>query len=131
MMKKKKKSESKDAQILAERRVSALLGELDEFRALLDHAEKCRKTSELNLNEAIDRINELTSINSNMIILKRKSENDLIAIQSELNETTNELKSTEEKTRKASADVLRISEELKQEQVLQYNEIKLYNSLKN
>ena len=73
----KQKNEAKDAQVLAERRASAILGELEDFGSLLEHIERTRKTTEMNLNEAVDRANELTTINSNLNIQKRKSSKKL------------------------------------------------------
>lgn len=113
----KQKNEAKEAQVLAERRASAILGELEDFRSLLEHVERTRKTTEMNLNEAVDRVNELTTINSNLNIQKRKLENDMVAFQAELNETINDLRNCEEKVRKTTADFLRVADELSQEQV--------------
>ena len=48
---------------------------------------------------------------------KRKLESDIAAMQSDLDEAIAELKNSEERVKKASADAARLAEELRQEQV--------------
>ena len=48
---------------------------------------------------------------------KRKLESDIAAMQSDLDEAIAELKNSEERVKKASADASRLAEELRQEQV--------------
>ena len=49
---------------LAERRANALMGEMEEARALLDSAERGKKQTESELSEARNAVTEMGSINS-------------------------------------------------------------------
>ena len=53
-----------------------------------------------------------------MAAQKRKLEGDLAALQADLDEAIAELKNSEERVKKASADAARLAEELRAEQVL-------------
>ena len=48
---------------------------------------------------------------------KRKLESDIASMQADLDEAIAELKNSEERVKKASADAARLAEELRQEQV--------------
>jgi chromosome segregation ATPase len=94
-----------------------IAGELDEIRAALEQADRARKAAENDLHDAADRISELSLSNANMGAQKRKLESDIAAMQSDLDEAIAELKNSEERVKKASADAARLAEELRQEQV--------------
>jgi chromosome segregation ATPase len=113
----KQKNDAKDLATQMDRRAISIQNELEEFRSMLDQVERARKSTEASLNESNDRINELTLINANLNNQKRKLENDLMTIQGELNDNLNESKNSEERIRKASGDVFRITDELRKEQV--------------
>jgi hypothetical protein len=90
---------------------------LDEIRAALEQAERARKAAELDLHDAADRISELSTYNANLGAQKRKLESDAVSMQADLDEAIVELKSSEERVKKASSDAARLAEELRQEQV--------------
>ena len=94
-----------------------IAGELDEIRAALEQAERARKAAENDLHDAADRISELSTHNANLGAQKRKMESDMASMQADLDEAIVELKSSEERVKKASSDAARLAEELRQEQV--------------
>jgi predicted nucleic acid-binding Zn-ribbon protein len=94
-----------------------IVGELEEIRANLEQAERARKAAENDLHDAADRISDLGTSNANLNAQKRKLENDVVAMQSDLDEAISELKNSEERVKKASADAARLAEELRHEQV--------------
>ena len=114
----RQRDEAREQAASAERRASLIAGELEEIRASVENAEKARKAAENELHEAADRISELSTHNSNLAALKRKLESDLSAVHGDLSEAINELKINDERLRKASGDAARLSEELRQEQVI-------------
>jgi prefoldin subunit 5 len=57
-----------------------LAGEIEELRAQIDVLEKTRKMVEGELQEATDRISELTAANSTLVTIKKKLETDLQAL---------------------------------------------------
>jgi hypothetical protein len=59
----------------------------------------------------------LSTSNANLAAQKRKLESDATAIQADLDEAVSELKNSEERAKKASADAARLAEELRHEQV--------------
>ncbi len=111
----KGKSDAKDRSQHAERRVNMLMGELEEVRALLDAAERARKTTEGDLSDANSRISELTTQNTTLTSAKRSMENDLQAMQVDLEDQANETKTAEDKAKKAMMDVSHLVEELRRE----------------
>lgn len=65
---------------LSERRNAVLTGEIEELRAQIDVYEKTRKMAESELQEALDRITELTALNSTLNTNKKKMESDIQAL---------------------------------------------------
>ena len=87
------------------------------MRSALEQADRARKAAENDLHDAADRISELGSSNANLNALKRKLDGDLSSLQADLDEAIAELKNSEERVKKASADAARLAEELRQEKV--------------
>ena len=69
---------------LAERRANALQGEMEEARALLDSAERGKRQTEVELGEARNAVNEMTSINSRAGAEKRHIEGSVHTMQAEI-----------------------------------------------
>ena len=65
----------------SERRANSLSGEVDELRTQLESAERARKMAESDLNEAHDRVSELSAAQATLASAKRKLENDVHAMQ--------------------------------------------------
>lgn len=100
----------------SERRANSLSAEIEELRTQLEAAERARKSAEGECYEAAERVSELSQINSSLNSAKRKLETDIQAMQSDLEDQANELRSVEENSKKACADAARLAEELRQEQ---------------
>ncbi|GAV07913.1 hypothetical protein RvY_17692-2 [Ramazzottius varieornatus] len=100
----------------AERRANSLQSEVDELRNTLDQAERLRKAAESELNDANERLAELTASNTSMAAGKRKLEAELAGLHHDLDTLLNEVRGSEEKSKKAMADAARLADELRQEQ---------------
>jgi len=110
------RDEAKEQHLAAERRSIVLAGELEELRTQLESAERARKAAESELHEASDRVSELSITVTQLTAHKRKLENEIHAIHTDLDDQSNELRSAEEAAKKAMADAARIAEELRHEQ---------------
>ena len=71
---------------LADRRASALQGELEEARSLLDSAERGKRQTEAELAESRSAVNEMSSINSKASSDKRSAEGAVHTMHAEIND---------------------------------------------
>lgn len=110
------KIELNDTILFNERRATLAQSECDEIRLLLEQAERYRKSTESDLNDAADKINELNSTNNNLISQKRKAESDLALVTSDLDDSIIELKLVQESLNKSLNDSVRQAEQLTNEQ---------------
>merc|ERR1719278_621282 len=101
---------------LADRRVNALQGEMEESRALLDSAERGKRQTEAELGEARSAVNEMTTVNSRAGAEKRRVEGALHTLQAEIDDMLHQAKASEEKAKKAMVDAARLADELRAEQ---------------
>ncbi|XP_071106376.1 myosin heavy chain, striated muscle-like [Haliotis cracherodii] len=108
--------ESRDACQTLERRCNMLKGENEEMRTSLESSERSRKAAESELNDATDRVNELTVQMTSISSQKRKFDNEIAAMMSDLDDMNNQLKTSEENCKHAVADCTRLSDELRIEQ---------------
>lgn len=113
----RQKAELREAVVAADRRCTNLMVEVDEFRSALEHNDRARKAAEQDLQDAVDRMNEMNSVNSTLVSHKRKLENDVAALRSELDDALAEVKNAQESLHKSFAETVRQSDELKYEQV--------------
>jgi myosin heavy chain 6/7 len=90
--------------------------EKEDLAVNFEQAERSRRQAELEAVEARETINALSNSNASLSATKRKYEQELQAIHSEMNDLLNELKHSEERSKKASIDAARLSEELRAEQ---------------
>jgi myosin heavy chain 6/7 len=100
----------------AEKRATILQSEKEELSVALEQAERARKQAEYEAHDARDQLNDLSAQVNSLTGLKRKLEGELQAIHADLDETLNEYKASEERSKKAIADAGRLAEELRQEQ---------------
>merc|ERR1711915_814613 len=118
---------------LIERRCTALSGEVDEAKALLDSAERSKKQLEYELGEARHAVIEMTSINSKAATDKRSIEGTVHTMYAEIDDMLCQAKSYEEKAKKAMVDAGRLADELRSEQdhvsTLERNKKTLQNQL--
>merc|ERR1740128_167488 len=101
---------------ITERKASALAGEMDESRALLDAAERSKRQLDIDLGDARNSINEMQNINSKAMAAKRALEGSLHTSQAEIDSLLLAAKNSEEKSKRAMVDAARLADELRAEQ---------------
>merc|ERR1711944_284306 len=101
---------------LADRRAGALQGELEEARALLDSADRGKKTADMELVEARGAVNDMTTINSKASSDKRRLESAVHTLHAEIDDMLAQAKGSEEKAKRAMVDAARLADELRAEQ---------------
>ena len=94
---------------LADRRANALQGEMEEARSLLDSAERGKRQTEAELNEARAAVNEMTTINTRAGAEKRCLEAAVHTMQAEIDDMLHQAKNSEEKAKKAMVDAARLA----------------------
>lgn len=99
-----------------EKKATMLQSEKEEMVVAMDQAERARKQAEREANEARTQCNELTAQAESLANIKRKLDAELLAIQTDLDETLNEYKQSEERCKTAVNDAARLAELLRQEQ---------------
>ncbi|KAM8814997.1 myosin-8-like [Rhynchonycteris naso] len=106
----------KEQLMMVERRANLLQAEAEELRAALEQTERSRKITEQELLDASERVQLLHTQNTSLINTKKKLENDVSQLQSEVEEVIQESRNAEEKAKKAITDAAMMAEELKKEQ---------------
>jgi len=101
---------------MVERRANLLQAEIEELRVTLEQTERSRKIAEQELLDASERVQLLHTQNTSLINTKKKLENDVSQLQSEVEEVIQESRNAEEKAKKAITDAAMMAEELKKEQ---------------
>ena len=101
---------------IAERKSTALAGEMEESRALLDSAERSKRQLDVDLGDARSSINEMQTINSKEMAAKRALEGALHTCQAEVDGLLQAAKNAEEKSKHAMVDAARLADELRAEQ---------------
>ncbi|XP_011179793.1 paramyosin, short form isoform X3 [Zeugodacus cucurbitae] len=101
---------------VAQRRLAALNGELEEVRSNLDSAVRAKRTVELQYEEAVTRINELSTVNVNLVSLKSKLEQELSVVAADYEEVTKELRISDERYQKVQIELKRSIEIVHEEQ---------------
>merc|ERR1719481_998510 len=101
---------------LAERRANALMGEMEEARALLDSAERGKRQTESELSEARNSVSEMGTINSRAAGDKRTIEGAVHTLHAEIDDMLQQAKNSEDKAKKAMVDAARLADELRAEQ---------------
>jgi len=74
-------TELKEQLTASERRANTIAHELEELCALMEAAERARKASESDMNEAVDRVNDLQLSNNGLMSAKKKLEADVKAMR--------------------------------------------------
>ncbi|KAI1892782.1 hypothetical protein AGOR_G00137070 [Albula goreensis] len=110
------KEDLKEQTAVMERRNTLLSAEVEELRSLLEQTDRGRKLAEHELLESTERVNLLHSQNTALINQKKKLENDMSLLASEMDEALQECRNAEEKAKKAITDAAMMAEELKKEQ---------------
>merc|ERR1712013_439676 len=101
---------------ISERKATALAGEMEGSRALLDAAERSKRQLDVELGDARSSINEMQTINSREMAAKRGLEGALHTCQAEIDAMLQAAKNAEEKSKHAMVDAARLADELRAEQ---------------
>merc|ERR1712223_743070 len=99
-----------------ERKAGALVGELEESRALLDGAERSKRQIDAEIASARNAVSEMQTINSKDQTVKRGLEASIHTVSAEIDATLMAAKNAEEKSKKAMMDASRLADELRGEQ---------------
>ncbi|CAG0920015.1 unnamed protein product [Notodromas monacha] len=101
---------------IAQKRITALTGELDEMRAALDAAMRSKRNAEQMYDEAHSRLNELTTINVNLSSAKAKLEQEYAALQGDYDELSKELRMADDRFQKSTGELKHTVDILHEEQ---------------
>ncbi|VDM97049.1 unnamed protein product, partial [Thelazia callipaeda] len=110
------REEIREQYLNVEKKATLLQSEKEELSIAMDQAERARKQAERDANEAHIQCNELSAEAESLTSMKKKLESELLAVQADLDETLNEYKASEERSKAASSDAARLAEQLQQEQ---------------
>merc|ERR1712072_274380 len=115
------KSQAADAKVAADRKAAAMQNALEEGRALLETADRQRRTAEQELADTNETLADLSNQNQSIAAAKRKLENEFSQLQADLDEMAAEAKLSEDKAARAMVDAARLADELRCEQDLAMN----------
>merc|ERR1712033_4654 len=107
-----------DAKVAADRKAAAMQNALEEGRALLETADRQRRTAEQELADTNETLADLSNQNQSIAAAKRKLENEFSQLQADLDEMTAEAKLSEDKAARSMVDAARLADELRAEQDL-------------
>merc|ERR1712152_21843 len=97
------KSAAADAKVVADRRAAAMANALEESRALLETADRQRRSAEQELADTNETLADLSNVNQSIAASKRKLEGELGQLNADLDEMTNEAKMSEDKAAKPAS----------------------------
>merc|ERR1711915_173239 len=112
------KSVAADAKVTADRKAAAMQNALEEGRALLETADRQRRSAEQELADTNETLADLSNVNQSIAAAKRKLENEFNQLGNDLDEMSNEAKLSEDKAARAMVDAARLADELRSEQEL-------------
>merc|ERR1712114_13428 len=110
-----------EAKVSADRKAAAMQNALEEGRALLETADRQRRTAEQELADTNETLADLTNANQSIAAAKRKLDNEWGQLNADLDEMAAEAKLSEEKAARAMVDAARLADELRAEQDLAMN----------
>merc|ERR1712036_39551 len=111
----------RDAQIKvdeesAAKSAAAVANGLEESRALLETADRQRRSAEQELADTNETLADLGNVNQSIAAAKRKLEAEFNQLGADLDEMTNEARLSEDKAARAMVDATRLADELRCEQ---------------
>merc|ERR1711942_78518 len=115
------KSAAADAKVSADRKAAAMANGLEEARALLETADRQRRSAEQELADTNETLADLGNVNQSIAAAKRKLESEFNQLGGDLDEMTNEARLSEDKAARAMVDAARLADELRCEQDLAMN----------
>jgi chromosome segregation ATPase len=92
-----------DQYSVAQRRIQALVGEMEEMRGNYDQALRSKKAVEIQYEESQTRNSELNTINISLQNTRAKIESELQSLASDYEEVTRELRLSDERYQKVQA----------------------------
>jgi len=110
------KTGEQDRLLTGERKANSLNNNLEEFKTLLEQADRNRRMLEQELADTNETLSELTCANQSINGAKQKCENEVKTIGSDLDEMSSEAHMSEEKAKRAMVDAARLANELRCEQ---------------
>merc|ERR1711936_1024390 len=115
------KSVAADAKVSADRKAAAMQNALEEGRALLETADRQRRSAEQELADTNENLADLGNVNQSIAAAKRKLEAEFNQLQGDLDEMSNEARLSEDKAARAMVDAARLADELRCEQDIAIN----------
>merc|ERR1711931_453704 len=115
------KSQAEDAKVNADRKAAAMQNALEEGRALLETADRQRRTAEQELADTNETLADMSNQNQSIAAAKRKLQNEFSQLQADLDEMAAEARLSEDKAARAMVDAARLADELRAEQDLAMN----------
>merc|ERR1712228_1015931 len=115
------KSIAADAKVTADRKAAAMQNALEEGRALLETADRQRRSAEQELADTNETLADLPNTSQSIAAGKRKLEAEFNQLGADLDEMTNEARLSEDKAARAMVDAARLADELRCEQDLAMN----------
>merc|ERR1712105_231827 len=110
------KSAAADAKVSADRKAAAMQNALEEGRALLETADRQRRSAEQELADTNENLADLGNVNQSIAAAKRRLETEFNQLQGDLDEMSNEARLSEDKAARAMVDAARLADELRCEQ---------------
>merc|ERR1712071_693019 len=115
------KSAAADAKVTADRKAAAMQNALEEGRALLETADRQRRSAEQELADTNENLADLGNVNQSIAAAQRKLESEFNQLGGDLDEMTNEARLSEDKAARAMVDAARLADELRCEQDVAMN----------
>merc|ERR1719513_438085 len=115
------KSAAADAKVAADRKAAAMQNALEESRALLETADRQRRSAEQELADTNETLADLGNVNQSIAAAKRKLESEFNQLGADLDEMSNEARLSEDKAARAMVDAARLADELRCEQDVAMN----------
>merc|ERR1711983_671311 len=109
-------SAAADAKVVADRKAAAMQNALEESRALLETADRQRRSAEQELADTNETLADLGNVSQSIAAAKRKLEAEFNQLGADLDEMTNEARLSEDKAARAMVDAARLADELRCEQ---------------
>merc|ERR1711872_422652 len=100
------------------REAPAMQNALEEGRAMLETADRQRRSAEQELADTNETLADMSNQNQSIAAAKRKLENEFSQLQADLDEMAAEAKLSEDKAARAMVDAARLADELRAEQDL-------------
>merc|ERR1711909_116636 len=110
------KSAAAEAKVVVDRKAAAMQNALEEGRALLETADRQRRSAEQELADTNETLADLGNVNQSIAAAKRKLESEFNQLGGDLDEMTNEARLSEDKAARSMVDAARLADELRCEQ---------------